>query len=189
MMAPRLHADEMLAGLCRWLRAAGLDCTQAAPGTDDARVLEAARADDRLLLTRDRALAGQARRSGARVLLVEGDTLEAQARELAMRLGIDWLYRPMSRCLRCNVPIRPAPCSLRKSLPFALREDEPLWYCPSCGRPYWAGSHVRRMMRRLRDWAGVAGRNGLEDMGTPDQGAGVSAQKGTHNAEDEPDNG
>ena len=172
-MTPPLHADEMLAGLCRWLRAAGHDCSLAECGEADSAVLARARAEGRLLLTRDRELARHAEAHGLPVLLLAGQDLDAQARELSDRLGIDWLHRPMSRCLRCNVPIEEAPAERRAGLPFALGRDEALWACPACARLYWHGSHVRRMMERLRAWAGAHHANELEE------------EKGTAGAEDE----
>jgi hypothetical protein len=54
----------------------------------------------------------------------------------------------------CNTPLVPAPPQVRKRVPPAsLREDETLLYCPCCDKPYWNGSHVRRMHRLLEGFA------------------------------------
>ena len=67
----KLLTDGMLGRLTRWLRALGYD-TVYAPDTDDNELLRRARAQDRVLLTADHALA---MRRGARTLLIETQDL------------------------------------------------------------------------------------------------------------------
>lgn len=143
----RLLCDEMLAGLARWLRAAGHDTALAEPGTPDPALVAHAHAEQRLLLTRDRRLAA----AGSGILLPE--PLEAQAAMLA-GLGIDWQLAPFTRCLVDNVPLRPATERERAKLPGDTATlPGPFRTCPACGRNYWPGSHVRRMSARLECWA------------------------------------
>lgn len=149
----RLHCDEMLAGLARWLRAAGHDATVARRGDADALVLARAGAEGRALLTRDRGLTQHANAAGI-VLLLENDALDAQAAELRRRLRLDWQAAPFSRCLVCNVVLVPAGPTGRSRVPEAARAlPGPITECPTCHRVYWPGSHVRRMEERLRAWA------------------------------------
>ncbi len=149
----RFLCDEMLAGLGRWLRAAGYDTALADPGTGDRRLLERARAEGRLLLTRDRRLIEMRDASGRAVVLL-GNNVDECARELTGRLGLDWHHRPFSRCLVCNALLETAGEHLRSRLPERARAPPgPLTVCPACGRLYWPGSHVRRMQRRLASFA------------------------------------
>jgi len=149
---PRFLCDEMLAGIARWLRAAGYNTLSAEPGEDDARLLARAAAADALLLTRDRHIL-QHRAAAGRALLLEGGSLPEQARELRERLGIDWLHRPFSRCTVCNAPLADAPAEARNEVPpGARRRLDALWRCTGCGRLYWVGSHVARMRARLSAW-------------------------------------
>src|SRR6185312_14446781 len=94
----RLLCDGMLAGLARWLRAAGHDAALAAPGEPDARLLEHCRADSRVLLTRDRRLAGRAAPTLA-VVQLDGNDAEADAVRLARALDLDWTFAPFTRCM------------------------------------------------------------------------------------------
>ncbi len=89
--------DEMLWGLGRWLRAAGYDAATAGQGQADGELLRRAGAEGRVLLARDRALAA---RAGADVVVVAlgSEGLDAGARELRARLGINWLRAPFTRC-------------------------------------------------------------------------------------------
>lgn len=151
----KLLCDEMLARLGRWLRAAGYDTLIAGGRADDRHLLEAARADDRVLLTRDRGLVGRGR-GAVRTLLLESDGVPAQAIELKRRLGIDWLSEPFSRCVVDNAPLRAALPEETNGVPHAARAGGgPFSTCPRCGRLYWEGSHHKRMAARLKSWQGV----------------------------------
>lgn len=148
----RLLCDEMLARLGRWLRAAGYDTLIARPGSDDLRLLDMATADGRILLTRDRGLAAHAG-GERRVVVLASDGVEAQAKELARRLAIDWLSRPFTRCVVDNAPLREAAGREAEAAPAQARAlGGQFFACPSCGRLYWEGSHHRRMRARLEWW-------------------------------------
>lgn len=145
--------DEMLAGLGRWLRAAGYDTVVVERGIDDRQVARRAVHEGRVLLTRDRRLAEQVAGTGA-VLLLGGNDIYAWARELAERLALDWMFRPFSRCLCCNTPLELADAAQQGDLPPAVRGTQNVRYCTACDKLFWEGSHVRRMQQRLREWKG-----------------------------------
>lgn len=148
----KLLCDEMLAGLGRWLRAAGHDTLIAAPGTPDREIMAMAREQGRLLITRDRKML---ERKGAAeiVFLLNSCGLESWVASLSRELSINWLYRPFSRCLLCNTLLEegsgPCPDQLPDSV---LAENRPLFHCPHCRKFYWEGGHVARMRRQLERW-------------------------------------
>lgn len=146
----RLLCDEMLAGLARWLRAAGHDVVLMPPGSPDARVADAARRDGRPLVTRDRDFASPSAMglvAGLEVVSLGSDDLDRQAAELTRRLGLDWLAAPFTRCLVDGAVLEGAAAD---DVPEAARaRGGPFHRCPACGRIYWPGSHVRRMRARL----------------------------------------
>lgn len=143
----------MLQRAGRWLRAAGYDVVIAEPGQSDRELLTQAMEERRLLLTRDRGLM-EYRDAADHVLLVEANQLEEILAEISSRLDIDWHHKPFSRCMECNTPLVPAPPDVMKRVPpESLREDETLLYCPRCDKPYWNGSHVKRMRRHLDRFA------------------------------------
>ena len=152
MTGLRLYCDEMLARLGRWLRAAGYDTAIAEGGLPDTELIARCVAEARVLLTRDRHLAGIADGRVTIIRLDETD-LAGQARALRSRLGIDWRRAPFTRCLVDNTPLAPAPPDRKIQVPPASRAlNGPLQRCPECGRLYWPGGHVRRMMARLAEW-------------------------------------
>jgi uncharacterized protein with PIN domain len=148
----------MLQRAGRWLRAAGYDVAIASPGQADRELLEQARREGRLLLTRDRGLM-QYRDAAEYVMLLQANELPAVLAEISERLHIDWHRASFTRCLECNTPLVPAPEEVKGRVPpESLREDEILLYCPRCDKPYWNGSHVKRMRRHLErfsrgDWS------------------------------------
>ncbi len=142
----------MLQKLGRWLRAAGYDTAIAPPGAADRLLLRLARDEQRILLTRDRRLIAAAA-GRVRVHGVAAEDAEAVAIELRERLGVDWLSAPFSRCLVDNTPLRPAGPEERAALPpRAQALGGACTVCPTCGRLYWPGSHVRRMQVKLARW-------------------------------------
>jgi len=153
--------DEMLGRLARLLRAAGHDTALAAAGTPDHALLAQARAEGRILLTRDRRLAEAAGPQG-RLLL--GQSVEEQARSLAGAFPVDWLHAPFTRCLIDNSPLHPAPPDRLAEIPAGARglsfpsgSGPSVTSCPCCGRLYWPGSHVRRLTGTLRRLADAGG--------------------------------
>jgi|HigsolmetaAR204D_1030405.scaffolds.fasta_scaffold20087_1 hypothetical protein len=148
---PRLLCDEMLQRLGRWLRAAGYDTAIAAGGIPDRDLLELAKAEMRVLITRDRALAS---RSGVPVVALNETGIDAAAHTLRASIGIDWLHAPFTRCIVDNAPLRPADDEERRGAPsrFVDRPDA-VRACPLCRRIYWPGGHEQRMRARLTLWS------------------------------------
>ena len=136
----------MLKGLARWLRTAGYDVEMEPDGTRDRTLIERALAEDRLFLTRDRTLL-EIRNAGQVVVLLENENLEAAARELTHKLGVNWLHKPFSRCSLCNTPL------VETERPQDFPPDvKQAFICTSCDKYYWRGGHVERMQLRLERW-------------------------------------
>lgn len=145
----RFLCDEMLSGLARWLRIAGYDAATVEAGLPDRLVLARAIAERRTMLTGDRRIM-QMRGSRGRVLVLSGNGIDACARELTDRLGLDWHFDPFSRCVLCNLRLESAGDNERARLPPAVGQRPGLVnICPGCRRLYWEGGHVERMQSRL----------------------------------------
>ncbi len=135
----------MLGSLARWLRFMGYDTAYPEPGPDRT-LIERARAEDRILVTRDKELAARVPGSVA----VRSDVLEEQIREVAARLPLR-LIDPLSRCSLCNERLVQVPVDAVDGLvPEGVRSrHHEFWKCPSCRRVYWQGSHWDKMVERL----------------------------------------
>jgi uncharacterized protein with PIN domain len=150
-MRPRFLADEMLGALARWLRIVGYD-TEYARDMADREVLELARTEERILLTRDRQLA---ERAGADGLYVVSGDLEEQLGQVTTAFHLDF-RGGMTRCTRCNGLLAArTPQEVRDRVPSrVLASHEEFYVCLRCGQVYWKGSHWDDIAVRL---AGVRG--------------------------------
>jgi len=147
----------MVGKLARWLRLLGYDARYERD-MPDGRLVEAARREERVLLTRDRRLVR--RRACRDFLLVESDDPVEQLRQVVdqMDLEVDD-SRWFERCMDCNRRlVRVARQQVRVEVPeHVYRQHRRFARCPACRRVYWRGTHVSGMRRRLRTaLAGVA---------------------------------
>jgi uncharacterized protein with PIN domain len=142
----RLLADGMLGKLAKWLRLLGYD-TAYDNVASDAELARRARAEGRVLLTRDRELS---RRHGLRTLLIESEVLEEQVREVQEHLSPP-PQPPLSRCAVCNSVLDTvSPAQIADCVPpYVLRTHSEFRRCPGCGRVYWAGSHLDKMSDQM----------------------------------------
>ena len=130
---PRFFADAMLGRLARWLRILGYDTSYEAH-LEDAALVRRAIQEERVILTRDRALPAE------------------QLRELVTRVQLDTEGRLFTRCSRCNAGLESVPRSqIAERVPArVLRDHDHFKHCPGCGRVYWEGSHVDRIRSAIR---------------------------------------
>lgn len=148
--------DEMLKELARWLRAAGYDTLVGPDQTNDAELLRMARLQGRIFLTRDRRFF-EALNDRRGVVLLECNDLDGCFQEVSRRLGVDWLYRPFSRCLACNALLVEADPERWRDVPVESRAAATrLLYCPNCRQLFWDGSHVMRMQDKLKRAAALS---------------------------------
>jgi len=162
--SPAFLADAMLGRLARWLRLLGFD-TAYAGAASDYQIAARARAEGRVVLTRDREMA---RRRGIRCFLVSSQALEEQLREVVTAFG-----RPVPeaapRCPRCNGELAEAERAwVRTRVPAHVFETHARFgRCTVCGRIYWPGSHWQRIVGTLADIADV----GQEERASPSENA------------------
>ena len=144
----KLLCDHMLGSLARWLRFMGYDTAYPEPGPDRTLV-ERARSEGRILLTRDKELAARV----TDAVQVHSDNLDDQIREVAAILPLR-LVDPLSRCSLCNEILVSASVEEVKDLvPEGVRSrHRSFWRCPSCGRVYWRGTHWDKMVARLNEF-------------------------------------
>jgi uncharacterized protein with PIN domain len=144
-------ADAMLGRLAKWLRVLGYD-TAYFPHLEDHELVRVARAEGRMLLTRDRELT---RRKGVKSLLIESDRFDEQLGQLLRDLDLDADDRS-PRCTRCNSVLESiAREDVEDRVPrYVLRRHSDFSLCPRCGKVYWRGTHWERMRRKVEEIRG-----------------------------------
>jgi uncharacterized protein with PIN domain len=139
--------DGMLGSLARWLRLLGYDADYD-NRRDDAELVRLARAENRVLLTRDQALAA---RRGVQTLLIASQVLDEQLAQVTAAFPRAAGSEP-ARCPVCNTALVLAtPEELADRLPaYVLHKHHDFRRCPGCDRVYWPGSHWQNMQARLQ---------------------------------------
>jgi len=152
---PRFVLDTHLGKLARHLRMAGFDCLYR-NDYRDSELINAALAERRIILTRDRGLLKQ--RLVTHGYCVRETASEEQLREVMRALQLEARLRPFTRCRECNAVLREVPkAEVLARLPEKVRAAyERFQLCPGCGRIYWEGTHYARLRRLLEPAAAPA---------------------------------
>ena len=141
-------ADNMLGRLAKWLRLLGYD-TLYLPHADDPGLARVARAQDRVLLTRDVELT---RRRGVLHLLIESEKVGEQVSQVFRAFKLS-TREAFSRCAECNQRLEVVSKELVRGIvpPYVFSTQERFRQCAQCGRIYWRGTHWARMVARIED--------------------------------------
>jgi len=146
-------ADGMLGKLTRWLRMLGQDVKYSKSIEDD-ELIRTAKAEGRVILTRDLKLYQQAMTKGFTAFLVEGSTEAEKLTDLAKRFNISLEFDvTTSRCPKCNSRIiSVSKEEIMNEIPEATSTYyDDFWKCSDCGQIYWHGSHWKRIEKTLRE--------------------------------------
>ena len=141
--ALRFICDIHLGKLARWLRLLGFD-TVYGNNLEDREIVRVAKAEHRIVLTRDGDLLAEKSVSTYRPASIFPDE---QLRELLAAFNLRGRSRPFSRCMNCNGEIMPVEkTSVTASVPVGIMLNmEQFGRCQACAKIYWPGSHYRRM--------------------------------------------
>jgi hypothetical protein len=136
----------MVGTLAKWLRILGYD-TWFDPELDDHQLVRLARAEDRVLLTRDRELA---QRPGLQSVFLTSECLESQIGQVLAELRLE-PDRSFSRCPVCNEQLAEVDRETAgERVPaYVARTQESFRACPACHRVYWRGTHWQQMDEQL----------------------------------------
>ncbi len=146
-------ADGMLGKLTRWLRMLGYDIKYSS-FLDDKQLIQIAKTEHRILLTRDIELYQQCMTQGVTVFVVEGTTKAEKLTNLAKRFNLNLeIDVTISRCPKCNTKIKPILKDqvVSKVPKRTLSNYDKFWACSSCEQIYWQGAHWKRIKKTLSE--------------------------------------
>jgi uncharacterized protein len=145
--------DGMLGKLARWLRMMGHDANYSNV-SNDAELLATAKAEKRVLLTRDFALYQQATAKSIEAYYVEGKTESERLANLAARFSIPLeIDLEKSRCPKCDAKLASVPKDeiAKDAEENTLAHYDTFWKCPNCGAVYWQGAHWTKIRSTLEE--------------------------------------
>lgn len=149
----RFIVNGMLGNVSRWLRMFGYDVMYT-PEASDEQLLEIARKERRILLTRDFELYRRAMLNGIQAFFIASTDIKDALSSIIKRFNIKAEINPeRSRCPSCNSPLSKAKLEeIAHKVPKSVLERyNEFWICtnPSCGKVYWRGSHWRNIIKTL----------------------------------------
>jgi len=140
-------ADRMLGRLAKWLRVLGYDVIYG-PHLTGYGLIRAARAEGRLILTRDRRLK---QKQPPEFIFIESDQYCDQLRQVVRACRLEIASKPFTRCLGCNslLQIRPKE-TVKQLVPvYVFDTQENFSWCSQCRRVYWSATHRQKMVEEL----------------------------------------
>jgi uncharacterized protein with PIN domain len=149
----RFLTDGMLGKLTRWLRILGHD-VEYTGSMEDKDLINEAKKEKRILLTRDVELYRQAIGKGAEAFLIKDPNQTANLADLARRFGFKLeVDVKISRCPKCNGRIDVVSKSdVIEKVPATTSSNyDEFWQCRSCGQVYWRGAHWQRIDETLEE--------------------------------------
>jgi uncharacterized protein len=142
--------DVNLGKLAHKLRLLGFD-TAYRNNLEDDEIVEIARKESRLILTRDKGILQQ--NAVTHGYFLRSTDPKTQLIELVQRLQLQNAFEPFTRCSVCNGTLEPVE---KMKLHHKLQADTlafhtEFWQCKNCSKVYWEGSHFKRIQKWIEE--------------------------------------
>jgi uncharacterized protein with PIN domain len=145
----RFVADIMVGKLARYLRMCGFDVVYD-NYFDDVKIIEIARKQSRIILTRDALMLKRRECSSNTVksIFIKSTRLAEQLCQLQDELSI--IIRPdLTRCIECNTTLESInKASVKDKVPeYVYKTQKVFMFCPVCIKYYWRGTHYENIKK------------------------------------------
>ena len=139
-------ADHMLGKLAKYLRFMGYDTYYPTGNMSDNEIIEIAKREKRIILTRDKELARR-----ANGVYVGSDDYEEQLRFVVKKFKLT-SENMLSRCSLCNAPLEKVDKEkIKGKVPeYVYENHEDFCICPRCHRVYWYGTHTEKIEKEIK---------------------------------------
>ena len=146
----KLICDHMLGSLAKWLRIFGFDTLYPDMTTDDDKVLNIAKTENRLLISRDKELIIRGKKIKLEVLEIQITDLDKQLAQVLTHISLD-NTQVLTRCTLCNTPLISVEKKETKNHvpPKVFETRDQFWYCSICNKYYWMGTHYENMIEKI----------------------------------------
>lgn len=142
--------DQMLGTLAKWLRILGFDTYYPKSDLKDDFILNLAKKEKRVLITRDKKLIWEARRKNIKNIKLDCTNLEEQLKTILDYVKIN-KNNILSRCTICNFELKKIEKDkvVNKLPKHVFETHKNFWYCQKCDKIYWKGSHFEMMLKKI----------------------------------------
>ncbi len=138
--------DQMLGKLAKYLRFMGYDTFYTNEPVSDRELIEIAKKENRIILTRDKVIAQNVPGS----VYLKGSSLKEQFLELNQNIKITKIAI-LSRCSVCNSVLEKVDKEAVKNLvpEYIYLHNTEFYVCNNCKKVYWYGSHTKKIIDEI----------------------------------------
>jgi hypothetical protein len=140
----------MLGSLAKWLRIFGVDTFYPTTEASDDELLNRAKEEQRMMLSRDKELIARAKKEQIPVLQITTTNLDEQLQNVLAAVPIN-LISQLTRCTICNNLLTPVEKNtIKEQVPKKVFETkDKFWCCTTCQKYYWMGTHYENMIQKI----------------------------------------
>ncbi len=142
----------MLGTIAKKLRMLGFDTYYYNTISDD-HIITSAKKEERIIITKDHALAAKASNQDIPTIQVLTNTEKEQLIEIAHKMSWKKLSLDNPRCSMCNGVLQKASKQeIIEMIPPKVSElVQEFWRCEKCSHIYWVGTHIRNLERLIAE--------------------------------------
>lgn len=149
---PRFFVDAMLGNIAKKLRLLGYD-TKYSSDIADNDLIESAKEEQRIIVSKDNELVSKARNSNVKSILLQKSSENEQLFEIINEMNIKKLVisGDSARCPKCNFHTIPTEKDIiRNEVPQGVLEfNNKFWKCENCNQVYWEGTHIKNLKKLI----------------------------------------
>ena len=148
LQRPDFAVDAMLGNLAKKLRVIGYNAKYSS-SIEDEELIELARKENRIVLTKDELLTKNAEKIGIKSVFIRGNDEIEQIIQVKKAIGLTNFVMDtnFSRCVSCNGKLQLIDkSSIVNKVPKGVFEKQnQFWICDTCKKIYWEGTHFEKL--------------------------------------------
>lgn len=145
---PMFFVDAMLGNIARKLRLLGYD-SQYFSDIDDEKLIDSARKEKRIVISKDEELIKKAQKFGIRSIHITKKEEIEQFFEIINDVNLKRIQinANTARCPKCNSSTESVDKEIIKErIPQGvLKSNDRFWICKYCNQIYWEGTHIKNL--------------------------------------------
>lgn len=146
----KFFVDAMLGNVAKKLRILGYD-TKYSSNIDDMSLIDIAKDEQRIILTKDSDLVNIALKTNVKAILISEKEDIKQMIQIREKCNLSMFVINMenTRCTKCNrVLSEIARDEIENLLPkMVINNNKRFWICELCKKLYWEGSHIENLKK------------------------------------------